>query len=142
MSEKIPAQFRKTKTEKWAVMAPVEDLEKALADGGKIEVQRRSGDWSTFTVASLGRPFDLDGVSMCYGYAPGDEEPVPSDQGAGSSRSSGPASGGPSGASSPASSGSRSTRPARARPEPPSRDDHEPLPDYRGGPEDEWGGEF
>ncbi|MDH4365934.1 MAG: hypothetical protein OEY70_17795, partial [Acidimicrobiia bacterium] len=75
MSEKIPARFRKTKTDKWAVMAPVADLEKALAEGGKIEVQKKSGDWSTFIVGSLGRPFDVEGVSMCYGYAPGDGEP-------------------------------------------------------------------
>ncbi|MEL7208647.1 MAG: hypothetical protein AAGK32_10520, partial [Actinomycetota bacterium] len=61
MAEKIPARFRKTKTDKWAVMAPVEDLEKALADGGKIDVLKKSGDWSSFRVASLGRPFDVDG---------------------------------------------------------------------------------
>jgi hypothetical protein len=45
MAEKIPPRFRKTKTEKWAVMAPIEDLEKALAEGGKIDVQKKSGDW-------------------------------------------------------------------------------------------------
>jgi hypothetical protein len=71
--DKIPAVFRKTKTEKWAVMAPVADLEKALAEGGKVDVLKKSGDWSTFRVASLGRPFDVDGVEMCYGYAEEDE---------------------------------------------------------------------
>ena len=50
MTEKIPARFRKTKTEKWAVMAPVADLEAALAAGGKVDVQEKNGDWSTFTV--------------------------------------------------------------------------------------------
>ena len=67
--KKIPAVFRKTKTEKWAVMAPVADLEKALAEGGKVDVLKKSGDWSSFRIASLGRPFDVDGVEMCYGYA-------------------------------------------------------------------------
>jgi hypothetical protein len=113
MSEKIPARFRKTKTDKWAVMAPVEDLEKALADGGKVDVLKKSGGWSTFQVVSLGRPFDVDGVQMCYGYGPGDGD---GDGSAGAA--SGPA------------------------PEPPSRDTSEPLPQYQGGPEDEWQGEF
>ncbi len=75
MTEKIPARFRKTKTEKWAVMAPMADLEAALAAGGKVDVQKKNGDWSTFTVGSLGGAFDVDGVQMCYGYAPGDDNP-------------------------------------------------------------------
>jgi hypothetical protein len=128
MSETVPARFRKTKTDKWAVMAPVEDLEKALAGGGKIDVQRKSGDWSTFVVGSLGRPFDVDGVQMCYGYAPGDEDPG----------AAGPA------ASAPAAPSSVRPEPARSaassRSAPPPRDDHEPLPEYRGGPDDEWSG--
>jgi hypothetical protein len=123
MSEKIPARFRKTKTDKWAVMAPVEDLEKALADGGKIDVLKKSGDWSSFRVASLGRPFDVDGVQMCYGYGPEEE-----------GESSGASAGG--GASSPP--------PSRQGPRPsqvaaPPRDESEPLPEYQGGPEDEMG---
>jgi hypothetical protein len=112
MSEKIPARFRKTKTDKWAVMAPVDDLEKALAEGGKVDVLKKSGDWSTFRVASLGRPFDVDGVQMCYGYGPGDDD-----------------------GGSPAAD----SRPA---PDPPAKDVSEPLPQYQGGPEDEWQGEF
>lgn len=153
MSEKVPARFRKTKTEKWAVMAPVEDLEKALAEGGKIEVQRKSGDWTSFTVGSLGRPFEVDGIQMCYGYAPGDEDPGaggPPPAGdhsdtpapAGAPRAGGSGGGGGSrrgggGGQRPvrASSGGRPARPA---PEPPPRDHSEPLPDYRGGPDDEW----
>lgn len=71
MSETPPAppppRFRKTKTDKWAVVAPVETLEAALRSGGVVDVQRKSGEWTTFTVASLGRPFDADGVAMCYG---------------------------------------------------------------------------
>ncbi|MEL6984633.1 MAG: hypothetical protein AAFO29_19550, partial [Actinomycetota bacterium] len=73
MADDIPARFRKTKTGKWAVMAPIDALEKALAEGGKVDVQKKSGDWSTFVVSSLGRPFDVDGVQMCYGYGPDDE---------------------------------------------------------------------
>ncbi len=119
--DKIPAVFRKTKSEKWAVMAPLVDLEKALAEGGKVDVLKKSGDWSTFRIASLGRPFDVDGVEMCYGYA---------DDGDGDGTSSGGASGG--GAS---GGGARS---ARTQPAAPPRDESEPLPEYQGGPEDEW----
>ncbi len=111
MSELPPPRFRKTKSEKWAVMAPVETLETALKNGGLVEVQKKSGDWSKFTVASLGKPFDVDGVSMCYGYAPDDE-------------------------SDPSSAAPASRRQPQA-PAPP-RDDSEPLPEYQGGAEDEW----
>ncbi len=151
--EKIPARFRKTKTDKWAVMAPVADLEKALAEGGKIDVQKKSGDWSSFTVGSLGRPFDVDGVSMCYGYAPGDGEPgaegpagaggATTAQPAGAGARSGGGSGGQGGAGGQRGrndGGGR--RPARASVPPPPRDSSEPLPTYQGGAEDEWGGEF
>lgn len=125
MSELPPAQFRKTKAGKWAVMAPVESLEAALSTGGQVDVLKKSGDWSKFTVASLGKPFDVDGVSMCYGYGPDDT----------------------------AEGESRPARPNRAsssapieEPPPsdaswanaPERDQSEPIPEYRGESEDEW----
>lgn len=131
--EEIPARFRKTKTGKWAVMAPVPTLEKALAEGGKVDVQKKSGDWSTFVVASLGRPFDVDGVEMCYGYGPEEDD----EAGVGSG----------SGAGVPATTGA-SRQQAAARParrvsaEPPPPDPSEPLPEFRGGPEDEWDSGF
>lgn len=133
MTEKIPARFRKTKTDKWAVMAPVEDLEKALAEGGKIDVLKKSGDWSSFRVASLGRPFDVDGVSMCYGYGPDDEAEGTGgggrsgDQGGDAARSGG---------------GGRRSAPPRAATAPPPVDPSEPIPEYQGGAEDEWDGGF
>lgn len=128
MAEKIPPRFRKTKTDKWAVMAPVEDLEKALAEGGKIEVQRKSGDWSTFRVASLGRPFDVDGVQMCYGYGPEEEgeDGGGARDGGGNQRDRG--------AAGAARGGPPPDRSASA----PRPDPSEPLPEYQGGPEDEW----
>ncbi len=129
MAEKIPARFRKTKTDKWAVMAPVEDLEKALAEGGKVDVLKKSGDWTTFRVGSLGRPFEVDGVQMCYGYSPEDSDEG-ADGGAAPDRSGGGGGGERAGA------GAR--RPARNRPQPPPADPSEPLPEYRGGPDDEW----
>ena len=126
MADKIPPRFRKTKTEKWAVMAPVEDLEKALADGGKIDVQKKSGDWSSFVVASLGKPFDVDGVQMCYGYGPEED-----DDGQAGPSTAGAA--GRAGVDVRSGAGGRSAQPVH-----PGRDPSEPMPEYQGGPEDEW----
>ncbi len=151
MSDKIPPRFRKTKSDKWAVMAPVEDLEKALAEGGKIDVQRRSGDWSSFVVASLGKPFDVDGVQMCYGYGPDAEEGGSSSEGGSSATGGGSSQRDAGGSRRPANArssngGGRSNadrRPARrASTDAPPVDPTEPLPEYQGGPEDEWDGYF
>ena len=131
MADDIPARFRKTKTGKWAVMAPIDALEKALTEGGKVDVQKKSGDWSTFVVASLGRPFDVDGVQMCYGYGPDDE----------ADGASGGVGGG-GGGNSADRGGSGGPPPQRRAPTPaaPPQDPSEPLPEYQGGPEDEWDG--
>jgi len=118
--ENIPARFRKTKSGKWAVMAPVEALEKALADGVKVDVQKKSGDWSTFKVFSLGKPFDVDGTMMCYGYGPDEEgDNAPASSSGERSETRGP--------SNRASVGA-----------PPPSDPTEPLPEYQGGADDEW----
>ncbi len=129
MSELPEPTFRKTKSEKWAVMAPVATLEAALAEDGKVKVLKKSGDHSSFTVGSLGKPFDVDGVEMCYGYAPGDED-----------------TGGPSSSDDDQRPSAAASRPgvspaAVSTPVPaPGRDTSEPLPDYQG--EDHWGDEF
>ena len=114
-------------------MAPVTDLEAALAADGKVDVQKKNGDWSKFTIGSLGKPFDVDGVQMCYGYAPGDDNPQ-----AGSAGSAGD---GSSGARKPAAIDLREE--TEATPDfsaAPPVDESEPLPDYQGGAEDEWQG--
>lgn len=131
--EKPAPHFRKTKQGKWAVMGPVETLQEAIDGDGKVKVLKKSGDWSEFTVVSLGRPFDVDGVQMAYGY---DDEGDASAAGGGSAANnagSGPARSTSSGV--PRRSNAPSTPP-------PSRDDSEPLPEYQGGAEDEWQGEF
>lgn len=114
-------------------MAPVEDLEKAIAEGGKIDVQKKSGDWSSFVVGSLGKPFDVDGVQMCYGYAPGDE-----DQGGGGAQSSG--GNGNRNAGGPPPSRGPESDPwlSKNRDYEQQRDNSEPIPEYQGGAEDEW----
>ncbi|MDH3300589.1 MAG: hypothetical protein OES24_08800 [Acidimicrobiia bacterium] len=135
MSDKIPPRFRKTKSDKWAVMAPVEDLEKALAEGGRIDVQKRSGDWSSFVVASLGKPFDVDGVEMCYGYGPDDGDNDSSTDGGDTQKTTAPR-------SSNGGARERSSRRPAAPVDAPPADPTEPLPEYQGGPEDEWDGYF
>lgn len=133
MSELPEPKFRKTKTEKWAVMAPVETLEAALASDGVVQVLKKSGDHSKFTVGSLGKPFDVDGISMCYGYAPGDED-------SGGAQSGGAQSGGQSRGGQ--SSGGRQAPPAEQGPPPesnmppPARDESEPMPEFQG--DDQW----
>ncbi len=111
-------------------MAPVEDLERALADGGKIDVQKKSGDWSSFVVASLGKPFDVDGVQMCYGYGP--EEDDDGQAGAIDRRCRRPLRG-RSSVDVRSGAAGRSAQPVH-----PGRDPSEPMPEYQGGPEDEW----
>ncbi len=130
MSELPEPKFRKTKTEKWAVMAPVETLEAALASDGVVQVLKKSGDHSKFTVGSLGKPFDVDGIQMCYGYAPGDED-----------------SGGQSSGGARTSGGGRSAPPpeyqgppSESQAPPPSRDESEPMPEFQG--DDQWDDAF
>ncbi|MEZ5341018.1 MAG: hypothetical protein R2706_06100 [Acidimicrobiales bacterium] len=152
MSDPTPAKFRKTKTGKWAVMAPVVSLEKALAEnGGLVEVLKKDGGWSTFTVGSLGKPFDVDGEQMCYGYSPEDSDDNAGTPGASSAH----------GASGATGTSTRPTRQPRSTewpadadapndwmPSPdvldrePPRDDSEPLPDFQGEPGEEWDGGF
>lgn len=153
MSELPPPRFRKTKNGTWAVMGPVETLEAALSGDGKVEVVKRSGDTSSFTVKSLGKPFDVDGVQMCYGYPDEDDGAGQGGGSAGGSAGGGSASGGAGGASrrpasgpssAPAPRGPAAAREALAKvtaPEP-DRDLSEPLPEFQGGVEDEWHGDF
>ena len=133
-------QFRKTKQGKWAVMGPVETLQAALDGDGKVKVLKKSGDWSDFTVVSLGRPFDVEGVSMVYGY---DDEGDPSAGGGGAAPAGGgQSSGGSSGSYGGGDPRGESRQPPPSTPAAPPRDDSEPLPEFQGGPEDEWQGEF
>jgi len=133
MSELPEPKFRKTKTEKWAVMAPVETLEAALASDGVVQVLKKSGDHSKFTVGSLGKPFDVDGISMAYGYAPGDE-----DTGGGQS-AGGQSGGGRSGGGRQAPPVDQGPPPESNMP-PPSRDESEPMPEFQG--DDQWDDAF
>lgn len=126
-NELPPPRFRKTKTDKWAVMAPVATLEAALQSGGVVEVHKKNGGTSTFTIASLGRPFDVDGVSMCYGYAPDDEsDPATARPARNQARTS------------PQRQGNEPPPPSTPEPQ---RDD-EPMPVFQGDESDVWVEEF
>ncbi len=137
MSELPPPSFRKTKSGKWAAMGPIETLEKAIASGGIVEVQKKSGDWSKFHVASLGKPFDVDGVQMAYGYGPEDEEEGAKRLAREKKSGGRPAQSSTSGE--PAYSRAEEAPPVFSGQEPP-RDDSEPLPEFQG--DEEWVEEF
>jgi|GEM_PF-6769014 len=117
------ATFRKTKSGKWAVMGPVEVLTKALEGDGKVDVLKKSGEWSDYTVVSLGSPFDVDGVQMCYGYDSVDDQ-------AGSGNTSKPQSSGGSASTQRAPVVDLSAAPA------PSVD--EPMPVFQGDGDQGW----
>ncbi len=139
MSDPKPAQFRKTKTGKWAVMAPVVSLEKALNDdAGVVQVLKKSGDYSTFTIGSLGKPFDVDGEQMCYGYSPEDSD---DNDGA---QTSAPRSAKRTSSTGewPADSDASEAEPASMNLDSPPSDSDEPMPEFQGGSEDEWDGGF
>ena len=141
MADSIAPRFRKTKSDKWAVMAPIEDLEKALATGGNVEVQRKSGDWTTFTIGSLGKPFDVDGVMMCYGYAPEESDDDATGPGLASHPNGADVDdrrGRPAGTPRSSVPGRQRNRASHHRA--PPADPTEPLPEYQGGSEDEWDG--
>lgn len=135
-----PPQFRKTKTGKWAVVAPVPTLEAALASGGTVSVLKKSGDWGTFSVSSLGRPFDVDGIAMCYGYGPDDDSEASTARPAATRPTSATATA--SKPTAPSRSAASAANRQRNAPTPPPPDASEPLPEYRGGAEDEWHDSF
>ncbi len=133
-----PPRFRKTKTDKWAVMAPLETLETALSStGGVVEVHKKNGGTSSFTVASLGRPFDVDGVQMCYGYAP-DDESDPSTARPASNQARGASDQHGARGSAPDQHSAQPSQPAT--PEPPREE--EPMPVFQGDESDVWVEEF
>lgn len=57
-------RYRKTKTGAWVVFGPAA----AIAAGATITVTTRAGDVHAEHVESIGRPFDVEGVAMVYGY--------------------------------------------------------------------------
>jgi len=108
--------FRKTKSGKWAVMGPVEVLQKAIDENeGKVDVLKKSGDWSSYTVVSLGSPFDVEGKQMCYGYDTADEE-----------------------TDSPAKPKQTGSEPVVDLTKAPVTDSSEPMPEFQGGSDAGW----
>ncbi len=63
MSQQRP-QYRRTGSGAWAVYGPVL-LVKA---GQEVTVYKKDGSTSTEMVDRVGKPFDVDGTAMIYGY--------------------------------------------------------------------------
>jgi hypothetical protein len=58
------ATYRKTKTGEWVAFAPAA----ALVAGNTITVTKKDGSTKTETISSVGKPFEVNGVTMAYGY--------------------------------------------------------------------------
>ena len=86
-------------------------------------------------VASLGRPFDVDGVQMCYGYGPEDEQADGSGERCRRRRRRERCQG-----RQRRRSAAGPTTLVDPCPTPRRCDPSEPLPEYQGGPDDEWDG--
>lgn len=57
------ATYRKTKTGQWVAFGPA-----SLIKPGPVVITKRSGQTKTEIVASVGRPFTVNGQAMVYGY--------------------------------------------------------------------------
>lgn len=56
--------YRKTKTGEWVAYGPTT----VVTAGATVTVTKRSGEAKTERVARVGRPFNVGGVEMVYGY--------------------------------------------------------------------------
>lgn len=55
--------YRKTKAGQWVAYGPA-----AILRPGEVVVTKRDGSTKVELVERLGRPFEVDGVEMVYGY--------------------------------------------------------------------------
>lgn len=108
-------RFVKTKSGKWAIAGPVETLKAALDGDGEVDVLKKSGEWTTFKIVSLGSTFDSDGVPTCYGYDSVEETTKPASSGSG---------------------GQAAAAPNIDLTNAPQADSSEPLPEFQGSDQD------
>lgn len=78
----VKVTYRKTKQGEWVAYGPASALRV-----GAVTVSKRSGETKVETVARLGRPFQVDGTAMVYGYLATDEAPRRTQRGRYESRS-------------------------------------------------------
>jgi hypothetical protein len=56
--------YRRTKSGQWVVMGPTD----VIRPGATVEVVTKAGKVKVEHIASVGAPFDRDGVECVYGY--------------------------------------------------------------------------
>jgi hypothetical protein len=59
-----PVTYRKTKTGEWVVFGPAD----RVTTGRQVNVRKKDGSIKLETVVSVGKPFQVDGQQMVYGY--------------------------------------------------------------------------
>ena len=64
--------YRKTKTGEWVAYGPVS----WIVAGQQVEIAKKDGSVNVETVATVGRPFTVDGREMVYGYLSRDPQPA------------------------------------------------------------------
>jgi hypothetical protein len=60
--------YRRTKSGAWAVYGPTTHVK----TGATVTVTKKNGDTKQETIASVGKPFTVDGQQMVYGYPDSD----------------------------------------------------------------------
>ena len=58
--------YRRTRTGKWAVMGTTANI----FPGARVEVHTKAGKVKHEMIIEIGRPFEIDGIEMVYGYNP------------------------------------------------------------------------
>lgn len=60
--------FRKTKTGEWVAFGPADFLARAAKLDCAVDVTLAKGGTKSVAVERIGKPFDVDGTAMAYGY--------------------------------------------------------------------------
>lgn len=61
-------KFRKLKDGQWVLIGPAEELSEACAGRHKVHVERKDGHVRHILLENVGKAFQRDGESLCYGY--------------------------------------------------------------------------
>lgn len=64
----IRSSYRKTKNGEWVVFGTYTDLAAANEGPHRVPVWTKAGVEKSEWISRTGRPFDVDGVQMVYGY--------------------------------------------------------------------------
>lgn len=63
-----PVTYRKTRTSEWVVYGPHTVLTSAMEAGGIVQVTKKDDTTKDEVIERVGKPFEVDGAAMAYGY--------------------------------------------------------------------------